>query len=262
MNKISSIFLYFLMVVIPLQGQEGQTEQTPPTNLEKVDSEPIDEPVKVISFHIFDPHNKLTSEQINQITKSQKGFLENHQCYVSYGFYDDLQTELSVLQNWKVMVEKHEEKPFHLFVRMGAFKKDSPITIHYRYPPSLKDSHEIDNVLNALKKDIGSETGMDSMLSKSFSSIDDELIYLKTKPTFEAGVITKNKDIKTAELKEFAIYIATIVAIVVGSIVALLLIWTIFSKIRNRRSYRFPDVNYSKRLGAEYAATSISQIKK
>lgn len=121
---------------------------------------------------------------------------------------------------------------------------------------------EIDTVLSNLERDLQSETSFGSLLERSFESVNDELSYLNKKPEYESNVQQEVNAFEATQLKNYLLKILKIAVLIVAPIIALLIIWSIFSRIRNTFPYRFPDVDYVQRFESKYSATSIAKIKK
>jgi len=246
---------------IPAQV-ESTIEEQKSKAIDQTTSNPDAEEVIVVEPSLFDKREILRLDQIARIKEVQKDFLDKHQCIVSYGFYDGHLSNISVRQSWKDMVAKDEAKQFHLFINIGVFIKNTNVEIDYRYPPALKDSQEINTILANLNRDLTSEVGLDALLDRSYEAVNDELTYLKNKPVYESKVQDEVNAFEADQLKIYLIKIGKIIGFVLVPLIALFVIWSIFTNIRNKKSYRFPDVQYIARLGSNYSATSISKIKK
>jgi len=248
----------------PSEADKSLPEDTEEASVEDEmeDEKPPTEEALKVEPSIFDEREILTLEQAAKIKEVQQRFYSNHQCIVSYGFYDGHLPSITVRQKWKNMVALDDKRQFHIFLNIGVLRKSNIVEIYYRYPPGLKNMGEIDTVLTNLKRDLQSEIGLDALLERSYESVNDELGYLGTKPEYESNIQQEVNAFEATRLKKYLFKILKIAVLIIAPIIALLLIWSIFSRIRNKLSYRFPDVDYIERFGSKYSATSIAKIRK
>lgn len=264
MKKIHHLTVILYLFTLALSAQEDieSTEAIAPLKENTSQVSPDSEQAIVIGPKIFDQRKILSEEQVAKIKATQAEHYKKHQCILSYGLYDGHLPNISVRQKWKDMVSKDQNREFHLFLNIGVFTNSNTIEIDYRYPPALKDTQEIDKVLQNLKQDLQSETGLEALLERSYQSIDDELGYLRNKPEFESNIQKEVNAFEADKLKTYLFKILKIAALIAGPIILIFIIWSTLSKLKNKRPYRFPDVVYIPRFGAKYSATSIAKIKK
>ena len=261
--------IVLLILLMPLSAQEkvdiNSSQLTPvlendtiPESIEKTNEG------KDISVEpsIFDKRKLLSEDHVTKIKEVQQEFYSKYKCMVSYGFYDGHLPSIAVHQAWKDMVAIDEKHEFHLFINVGVLRKKNILEIYYRYPPALKNIREIDTVLANLERDLQSEIGLDSFLKRSYESVNDELAYIGSKPNFESNAQKDVNAFEATKLKAYLFKILKIAGFILGPLIALLILWSIFSKLRNKLSYRFPDVEYIERFGSKHSATSIAKIRK
>ncbi len=243
------LFSILITVLLVFQASAQQQEEAPKDLPEKFLLE---------QNAIIDPQNILSPEQVVLIRKEQKLLLENHRCMVSYGFYGIHHSQMEIRRTWTASIPATDQQ-FHILINIGSFLKNHNIDIQFKNPPLLDDINEVENILASATQNIQSERGLDAILEASFVSINDELAYLSTRPLLEKDQSDLEETKKNAAFKAYIIKLVKIALCIIVPLIALFIIWNIYSNSRNKKPYYFPETKTITRLGAPHGASSITQ---
>ena len=112
-----------------------------------------------------------------------------------------------------------------------------------------------------MAKDLKTQSDLQSILRRSVESLDDELAYItKNRIVFESDEKELREKSEQLQLRQLIVKLLKIAAVIAVTLLLLFAIWWFLFRLRNRKAYSFPEVAPKGRLGATYAATSISQI--
>ncbi len=214
-------------------------------------------------YLLIDPEHRLDKiGMLQKVKKEQQKFYQKYDCCVSYAIIAGDLTKSEVKITWEDFVKDDAKKKFHILISIIPTRQAQIVEIIARNQPGLQ-STDVEKIFKTRRNDISSELDLKSALETSFSVFDEELKFI-IKDRVKYDVLEKEKKAAAEELA-FRNYLKTILyilAAVVGGLVGILSVIYLWITIRNKRPYRFPEITPKKRLGAPYAATSISQLNK
>jgi|GEM_PF-6880714 len=221
-------------------------------------------------YSIIDPENLITDEQENKLAKNQEHLLQEQDTLVSYAFYNVDATKIGLRMEWESNLKMATEdgassEKFHLLICVGVFSKQNTVDIFYKNQPALEDGDDLNTCIASLKQSLGSEPEIKDFIEYAPSIIQNGLSYLNERPEYEKLEHNAAEETRTREFMKYILGLVKIALIIIVPIIAFLIFWYIFGSLNNRRAHHFPIVpnkTPKKRLGAPYAATSISQTSK
>lgn len=212
-------------------------------------------------YKVLDPTAKLTEEQITEITRTQQKTLREHNCCVTYAFYDSTYPKADILAEWNKLVAADEKKRFHILLNYGAFSKYS-LEIHRKNAPTLNDLEEAEAIFNALKRDLDSELNLNKSIARSHVTIPEKMSFIQGMSSNDKARDDERSQKKKEEKHSFLKDKLKLGIMIGAPILLFLILWYLLRKASNAKPYNFPNPRLAPRLGAEHSATSITQLSK